>query len=119
MKSSSLLTDTASLRAQIRRSVLQPRYSLGRSRPLSKRRLKLNIWCQRERVVHSLGWMKTNLQRTEEASAFRWRAGSNKSEALRKCEGKRYNGTYLSLVTGGKSARNSEQSSTPSPFGAD
>ena len=47
-----------------------------------------------------------DLQRIEEA--FRWRAGSNKSGALRKCEGKRYNGTYLSLIAGGKSARNSE-----------
>jgi len=55
-------------------------------------------------MVHSR--VDEDLQRIEEASAGAPEATSQKR--FEKCEGKRNNGTYLSLVAGGKSVRNSE-----------
>src|SRR3954453_17265594 len=104
MKSSSLLTGTTSLRAQIHRSETEPETKTLASRVDEHRR-----------GLRAFRWR-----------AFRWRAGSNKSEALRKCEGKRDNGTYVpcnkTICRGEKAqgiSNRSGLSSTSSPLEPD
>src|SRR5205814_658576 len=92
----------------IRRSVLRPRYSHGRSRARPLSRVSET---EPETKTLSGGRRPTTHRR---GPALRWRVfrWHDKSEALRKCEGKRDNGTYVScnktICSGGKKRREFE-----------